>query len=82
MALMFIEDCLEFESDLCIVQAEVRTGVNEECAYRKDRYLDVWETYCAKTHLDPFLLNIEDPIPYHEIFGRRLRDGRLAPSSW
>ena len=82
MALMSIEDQLEFESNLCIVKAKVRAGVNEEYADRKDWHWDIWETYYAKTHLDPFLLNIKDPIPYLEIFGQRLRDSRLAPSGW
>ena len=36
MALMSIADRLEFESDLCAVEAEVRAGVNEEYAEKKD----------------------------------------------
>ena len=36
--------------------------------------------HCAKTHLDPFLLDIKDPVPYLEIFGQQLRNSRLAPS--
>ena len=80
MAAMSIEDRNEFESDLRLVEAEVRSGVNEDYADRKDRHWIVWETYCAKTKLDPFLLDKEDPVPYLEVFGQRLRDGRLAPS--
>ena len=80
MAAMSIEDRNEFESDLRIVEAEVRSGVNEDYADRKDRHWIIWETYCAKTKLDPFLLDKEDPVPYLEVFGQRLRDGRLAPS--
>ena len=80
MALMSIEDRLEFESDLCACEAEVRAGVTEDYARRKDRHWEIWETYCSKTNLDPFLLNVDDPVPYLEIFAKRLRDGRIAPS--
>ena len=38
MAAMSIEDRNEFESDLRIVEAEVRSGVNEDYADRKDRH--------------------------------------------
>ena len=81
MALMSIKDRLEFESDLGIVEAEVRAGVNEDYAKKKDRHWIIWETFCTKTNIDPFLIDIEDPLPYLKIFGRRLRDGRLAPGS-
>ena len=78
---MSIEDQNEFKSDLRIVEAEVQTGVNEDYANQKDCHWIIWETYCAKTHLCPFLLNIKDPVPYLKIFGQQLRNGRLTPSS-
>ena len=68
MALMSIEDRLEFESDLCACEAEVRAGVTEDYARRKDRHWEIWETYCSKTNLGPFLLNVDDPVPYLEVF--------------
>ena len=37
MALMSIEDRLEFESDLGLVEAEVRAGVNEDYAKKSGR---------------------------------------------
>ena len=77
---MSIKDRLEFESDLGIVEAEVRAGVNEDYAKKKDRHWIIWETFCTKTNIDPFLIDVEDPLPYLKIYGRRLRDGRLAPS--
>ena len=58
MALMSIADGLEFESDLCAVKAEVRAGVTEDYSKRKDSYLKIWESYCHKTRVDPFLLNV------------------------
>ena len=60
--------------------AEVPSGVNEDYANRKDRHWLIWETYCAKTRLDLFLLDIKDPVPYLKIFGQRLRDSRITPS--
>ena len=80
MAAMSIDDRNEFESDLRVVKAEVRSRVNEDYADPKDRHWIVWETYCAKTKIDPFLLDKEDPVPYLKVFGQRLRNGRLAPS--
>ena len=41
MALMSIEDRLEFESDLCLVAVEVRAGVTEEYANRKKQHWDI-----------------------------------------
>ena len=38
MALMSIEDQLEFKSDLRVVKVEARVGVNEEYADQKDRH--------------------------------------------
>ena len=73
MMLMSIADRLEFESDLCAVKAEVRTGVNEDYTRTKDRHWIIWETYCTKTNIDSFLLNIKDPIPYLKVFGKRLQ---------
>ena len=72
---------LEFESNLGLVKAEVRAGINEDYAKKKDRPWIIWETFCAKTNIDPFLIDIEDPLPYLKIFGRRLCNGQLAPSS-
>ena len=69
MALMSIADRLEFESDLGLVKAEVRAGVNEDYAKKKDRHWIIWEIYCTKTYIDPFLLNIEDPVTHIEIYG-------------
>ena len=75
MALMSVADRLEFESDLCLVEAEVRAGVNENYAKKKDRHWIIWETYCAKTNIDPFLIDVEDPLPYLKVYGTRLHDG-------
>ena len=81
MALISIEDRLEFESDLCLVTAEVKGGVPKEYANRKYQHWDIRETYYTKTHLNPFLLNISNPVPYLEILTKRLRNGRITPSS-
>ena len=72
---MSIEDRLEFKSDLCAVKAEVRAGVNEEHAQKRIVIGLFGKITGPKTNLDPFLINIKDPIPYLEIFGKRLRNG-------
>ena len=80
MTLMSIADRLEFKSDLCAVEAEVRAKVTEDYSKRKDSHWKIWESYCHKTRVYPFLLEVENPVPILEIFQRILRNGRLVPS--
>ena len=77
---MYLEDRVEFESDLRVVEAEVRAGVTEKYSKTKDSHWRIWETYCQKIRIDPFLIDIEDHIPILAVFQTRLRDGRIAPS--
>ena len=77
---MSIEDQHEFESDLRLVGADVRSGVNKAYADRKDGHWLNWESYCAKARLHPFLLDIKDPVPYLKIFSQQLYNSRIAPS--
>ena len=78
---MYIEGQFEFEFDLRVVKADDRAGVNEKYTDQKDRRWIIWETYYSKTHLNSFLLNVNDPFPYLEIFGQKLRYGRPFPPS-
>jgi hypothetical protein len=41
---------------------------------------DIWETFCAQLHCDPYLAGIDDPIPLLQIFAHRYRIGTVAPS--
>ena len=81
MAFMSIVDRLKFESDLCAIKAKVWARVTENYFKRKDSHWKIWESYCHKTHVDSFHLNVENPNSILEIYQRRLQDGQLAPSS-
>ena len=77
---MSLENRNEFESDLCIVQEEVRSGVTEKYAKAKEAHWEIWLTYCEKSHVDPFLISVANRVEILQVFARRLRDGRIAPS--
>ena len=76
---MCLEDRVEFESDLRVIEAEVQAGITENYSKRKDSHGKVWETYCHKIHVNPFLLDVKDHVPILKIFQTRLRKGRIAP---
>jgi hypothetical protein len=40
----------------------------------------IWDTFCRDLACDPFLADIEDPVPLLQIFASRYRVGTLAPS--
>ena len=80
MALMPAEARTEFESYLVVVQEAVKSGVTKSYSNRKDSHWGLWESYCEKKHLDPFLRSTEDPIPFLQVFAAMYRDGTIAPS--
>ena len=70
----------EFRADLGLVAEAVRSGVVESYARKKDAHWDVWLDYCRTVGCDPHLADIDDPVPYLQVFAHRYRDGRIAPS--
>lgn len=80
MAQMQSVDANDFLADLGLAQEAVRKGVSPDYAQRKDAHWVIWLQFCAQLKLDPFLTNIQDPIPILQVFAQRYRDGRLAPS--
>ena len=44
MEAMYLEDQIEFKSDLRVVETEVRAGVTEKYSKTKDSHWRVWET--------------------------------------
>ena len=81
MVLMSLEDRCELESDLHIVEEEVRSGVTEKYARAKEAHWEVWLTYYAKSHVAFFLISAENCVNILHVFAKRLQDGYMAPSS-
>ena len=69
----------EFRTDLGLATDAVRLAIDPNYAKRKDAHWIIWIQFCTKCNLDPFLANIQDPIPYLQVFAQRYRDGTIAP---
>jgi hypothetical protein len=68
-----------FRADLRIVDEKIRLGVTSKRAKAADAHWGRWETFCLANNIDPFMRNIEDPVPILQVFAQRYRDGRIAP---
>jgi hypothetical protein len=68
-----------FRSDLRIVDEKIKLGVTSKRAKAADAHWVRWEQFCLANNIDPFMRNIEDPVPILQVFGQRYRDGRIAP---
>ena len=79
MASMSLATRDAFRADLCTVEASVRAGVDPEYQNTKDGHWILWTKYCDSTGIDPYLTDIQDPVPYIQVFALRYGDGRLAP---
>jgi len=69
----------EFRADLGAATEAVRLAIDPNYAKRKDAHWVIWLQFCTKCNLDPFLSNIEDPIPFLQVFAQRYRNGTIAP---
>ncbi len=69
-----------FRVDLLALPQEVAAGVTDKRAKAQREHWKIWLTFCEDLHLDPSLFYIRYPIPVMQVFMRRFRDGRLAPS--
>ena len=70
-------------SSLCrkrLVPEEIAAGVVPSRSKQAARHWEIWCKYCRSLRVYPGLPGIRDPIPFIQVFARRYRDGRLAPS--
>ena len=70
----------EFESHLGVVEAAISNAVTAAYAARKISHWAFWCTFCDGHHIDPFLQNLSDPVPYLQVFDALYRDGRISLS--
>ncbi|KAL7577853.1 hypothetical protein ACA910_010599 [Epithemia clementina (nom. ined.)] len=69
-----------FRDDLSTIDHAVRAGIVPSRAAAADRQWERWIQFCESIHVDPWLTEHADPIPFLQIFAARYRDGRIAPS--
>ena len=69
----------DFVRDLLTAQEAVKSGVSAGRAKGYDTAWDLWEKFCDKLAVDPFLEESEDKVEYLQIFAVQLREGKIAP---
>jgi hypothetical protein len=63
-----------------LVQQQIAAGVVPSRERAAENHWSRWETFCEQHSLDPFLFELEDPVPMLQIFAARYRTGEIAPS--
>ena len=66
--------------DVCLVAKTVQAGVVPSRAAKATKNWRHWETFCTQHHQDPWLGDLQDPVPLIQIYAQRLRDGRASTS--
>ena len=67
-------------NELGIIKEVATRGVAAKFQRTTDTTWDLWANFCQELWCDPYLANIQDPIPLLQVFAHRYRTGRLAPS--
>lgn len=80
MATLSPQKANELGADLGLIQEAVRSGVTSKRANAADNHWERWASFCLENNFDPYLRDVEDPVPLLQVFGQRYRDGRIAPS--
>lgn len=70
----------DLEHDLCTIKQIAATAITASRTGSQDTTWDIWCTFCQDLHIDPFLTQLDDPIPLLQIFAHKYRDGSVAPS--
>ena len=70
----------QLRADILAIPQEVAAGVVPSRSRQAQRHWEIWCSFCDSLGIHPSLATARDPIPYLQIFARRYRDGRLAPS--
>ena len=65
-------------TDLLLVQEEINNGVVPSRTRADERCFRKWEIFFREKNIDTFLNKVRDPVPFLQIFIRRVRSGLLA----
>jgi len=70
----------EIERDLCLIKQTATTATTATRTGASDTSWHIWCTFCQDLHMDPYLNQLDDPIPLIQIFVHKYREGSVAPS--
>jgi hypothetical protein len=62
---------------LRLAQEDVTHGVVSSRAKAATAHWHKWDAFCTEIGVDPTLCQVEDPIPYLQVFAYRFRTGRI-----
>jgi hypothetical protein len=65
--------------DLRFVKENIRLGITAKCSKSADAYWALWEAFCHKHNIDPFVQHCDDSMSIIQVFTQPYRDGRGAP---
>lgn len=69
-----------FLLDLRAAQETARTAIVLSGVRSADSTWAKWQQFCASLDVDPMLQDISDPVQLLQVYGLRIRDGRLSKS--
>ena len=65
-------------TDILLVQEEINKGVVPSITRADERCFRKWEIFCREHNINTFLDKVRDPVPFLQMFTRRVRSGLLA----
>ena len=69
----------ELRRDIFAMSDEISRGISPGRVVAAASTWRIWCKFCQSVLTDPGLSGVDDPVPFLILFGRRWRDGRLAP---
>ena len=78
-----MEDCSPeaanaLRADLLLVQEDINKWVVPSRTRADERCFRKWEIFCQAHNMDTFLDKVRYPVPFLQVFTRRVRSGLLA----
>jgi hypothetical protein len=70
-----------FADDLTLAMDEVQQGVNDKCSKAAIKHWSIWEMFCGKLAINPWLFHCTNPTPILQVFMHRVKDSQLTSSS-
>jgi hypothetical protein len=61
---------LNLRSELSLIKEAARQVISSSCMSSSDTAWSTWATFCHTLHLDPWLSDLDDPIPILQIYAQ------------
>ena len=71
----------ELRHDILALSEEIQRGISPKRVVAANTTWERWSKFCHEHGWDPGLSDFSDPVPTILLFGKRWREGRLAPGS-